>query len=162
MLGLSLSADDALDARLGDFAGALSDALAVKAEGLALALAEAVKVDKLSGQMLAARSGALRDSIAAEVAADGDAVVATVGSLGDLKYAAIEEYGGKTGAHEILPDKAKALAFVAGGAMRFAARVEHPGSTIPARSYLRATLDEQSDAIVAALGATPQETWERT
>ena len=95
------------------------------------------------------------------VAADGDTIVATVGSLGDLKYAAIQEYGGKTSAHEILPDKAKALAFAAGGAMRFATRVEHPGSTIPGRSYLRATLEEQSDAIVAALAATPQESWER-
>ena len=162
MLILSLSGDDALDARLGAFPAALGDALDVKAEALALALAETVKLDKLSGQVLAARSGALCDSIEAEIAADGDAIVATVGSVGDLSYAAIQEYGGKTGAHEILPVKGKVLAFVAGGAMRFAARVEHPGSTIPAHSYLRATLDEQSDAIVAALAATPQETWGAT
>ena len=44
--------------------------------------------------------------------------------------------GGRTAAHEILPDKAQALAFVVGGALRFARRVEHPGSTIPARAYL--------------------------
>ena len=137
------------------------DALAAKAETLASALAETVKLDKLSGQVLAARSGALRDSIEAEVAADGDAIVATVASVGDVKYAAIQEYGGKTGAHEILPVKGKVLAFLAGGATRFAARVEHPGSTIPARSYLCATLDEQSDAIIAALATTPEETWER-
>ncbi|MGA2492030.1 MAG: hypothetical protein ABSF67_03665 [Roseiarcus sp.] len=161
MLFLALSGDDALDARLDAFAGALGDALAAKAETLAQALADAVKLDKLSGQVLAARSGALRDSIAAEVAADGDAIVAMVGSLGELKYAAIQEYGGKTGAHEILPVKGKVLAFLVGGATRFAARVAHPGSTIPERSYLRATLDEESDAIVAALGATPAETWER-
>ena len=161
MLSLSLSGDDALDARLDAFPGALGDALAAKAETLALALAEAVKLDKLSGQVLAARSGALRDSIAAEVSADGDAVFATVGSAGDVNYAAIQEYGGRTAAHEILPDKAKALAFVAGGATRFAARVEHPGSTIPAHAYLRATLDEQADAIVAALAATPEEMWSR-
>jgi len=157
-----VSSDDALDARLDAFAGALGDALGSKAETLALALADAVKLDKLSGQVLAARSGALRDSIEAEVSADGGAIVATVGSLGDLSYAAIQEYGGKTGAHEILPVKGKVLAFVAGGAMRFAARVEHPGSTIPERSYLRATLDGQSDAIVAALAATPEETWGAT
>jgi len=160
-LSLSLAGDDALDARLGAFADALGDALVAKAETLAQALADAVKADKLSGQVLAARSGALRDSIEAEVAFDGDAIVATVGSVGDLKYAAIQEYGGRTAAHEILPVKSKVLAFVVGGAMRFATRVEHPGSTIPERSYLRATLDEQSDAIVAALAATPQETWER-
>ena len=161
MLTLALSDDDALNARLDAFPGALGDALAAKAETLALALADAVKFDKLSGQVLAARSGALRDSIEAEVSADGDTVVATIGSVGDVKYAAIQEYGGKTGAHEILPVKGKVLAFLAGGATRFAARVEHPGSTIPERSYLRSTLDEESDAIVAALAATPQETWER-
>jgi phage gpG-like protein len=162
MLTLSLSGDDALEARLDAFSGALCDALATKAETLAQALADTVKSDKLSGQVLAARSGALRDSIEAEVAAGGDAIVATVGSVGELKYAAIQEYGGKTGAHEILPIKGKVLAFVAGGATRFAAKVEHPGSTIPERSYLRATLDEQTDAIVAALAATPQETWGAT
>ena len=162
MLTFTLSGDDALDARLDAFSAALGGALAAKAETLALALADAVKLDKLSGQVLAARSGALRDSIEAEVSADGGAIVATVGSLGDLSYAAIQEYGGKTGAHEILPVKGKVLAFVAGGAMRFAARVEHPGSTIPERSYLRATLDGQSDAIVAALAATPEETWGAT
>jgi phage gpG-like protein len=162
MLSLSLSGDDALDARLDAYAGALGDAFAAKAEALAQALADTVKSDKLSGQVLAARSGALRDSIEAEVAADGDSIVATIASVGDVKYAAIQEYGGRTAAHEILPVKGKVLAFLAGGAMRFATRVEHPGSTIPERSYLRATLDEQADAIVAALAATPQETWGAT
>jgi len=162
MLSLSLSGDDALDARLDAYAGALGDAFAAKAETLAQALADTVKSDKLSGQVLAARSGALRDSIEAEVAADGDSIVATIASVGDVKYAAIQEYGGRTAAHEILPVKGEVLAFLAGGAMRFATRVEHPGSTIPERSYLRATLDEQADAIVAALAATPQETWGAT
>jgi phage gpG-like protein len=162
MLSLSLSGDDARDARLDAYAGALGDAFAAKAEALAQALADTVKSDKLSGQVLAARSGALRDSIEAEVAADGDSIVATIASVGDVKYAAIQEYGGRTAAHEILPVKGKVLAFLAGGAMRFATRVEHPGSTIPERSYLRATLDEQADAIVAALAATPQETWGAT
>ena len=137
-------------------------ALSAKATTLALALADTVRLDKLSGQVLAARSGALRDLIAADVTTEGEAIVATVGSVGDLKYAAIQEYGGKTAAHEILPVKARALAFVDGGATRFARRVEHPGSLIPARSYLRATLDEQGDAIVAALAATPEETWGKT
>jgi phage gpG-like protein len=106
---------------------------------------------------LNARSGALRDSIGTEVFSDGEDVSASVGSYGDVKYAAIQEYGGKTGAHEILPDKAKALAFLVAGAMRFARKVEHPGSVIPERSYLRSSLDEMSDEILAALAATPTE-----
>jgi hypothetical protein len=54
-------------------------------------------------------------------------------------------------AHEILPDKARVLAFVAGGKLVFARRVQHPGSQIPARSYLGSALDEQSDDIVKDL-----------
>ena len=107
------------------------------------------------------RSGALRDSIAASVSADADGVVASVGSEGDVKYAAIQEYGGKTSAHEILPVKAQALAFVVGGAQVFARRVEHPGSVIPERSYLRASLDDMRDEILAALAEAATETWER-
>jgi phage gpG-like protein len=112
--------------------------------------------------VLAWRSGALAASIAAEVAGDGEDITATVGSFGDVKYAAIQEYGGKTGAHEILPDKARALAFVSGGAMHFARKVEHPGSVIPERSYLRSSLEEMSAEIVAALTATASESWEAT
>ena len=160
MLSLSLDGAEALQARLDAFPAALATGLAAKAQDLASALADKVKFEKLSGEVLNARSGALRDSISAEVASDDDEVSASVGSYGDVKYAAIQEYGGKTGAHEILPDKAKVLAFLVGGAMRFARRVEHPGSVIPERSYLRSSLEEMSDEILAALAATPNETWE--
>ena len=63
--------------------------------------------------------------------------------------------------HEILPVKAEALAFVIGGAQVFARRVEHPGSLIPERSYLRSSLDDMRDEIVAALAEAATETWER-
>jgi phage gpG-like protein len=160
MLSLSIAGADALQARLDAFPAALAGDLALKAKALSEALADKVRNEKLSGQVLSARSGALRDSIGAEVTNDGDAIAAFVGSYGDVKYAAIQEYGGKTAAHEILPSKANVLAFVAGGAMRFARKVEHPGSVIPERSYLRSSLEEMSADILAALAATPSETWE--
>lgn len=160
MPSFSIGGAEALQARLDAFPALLASVLAAKARSLGEALADTVRNEKLSGQVLNARSGALRDSIGAEVASDGDEVSASVGSYGDVKYAAIQEYGGKTGAHEILPDKAKALAFLAGGAMRFARRVEHPGSVIPERSYLRSSLAEMSAEILAALAAAPDETWE--
>ena len=53
-------------------------------------------------------------------------MVASVASEGDVKYAAIQEYGGKTSAHEILPVKGQALAFLIGGAQLFARRVSIP------------------------------------
>ncbi|MDE3175056.1 MAG: hypothetical protein KGM15_02980 [Pseudomonadota bacterium] len=133
--------------------------LEAKARDLAAALATKVRDEKLSGQALQSRSGALKASISADVSVNGSALNATVGSFGDVKYAAIQEYGGRTGAHEILPTKAQALAFVVGGAARFARRVQHPGSTIPAHHYLLSSLDESRDAIVAALANVANEAW---
>jgi phage gpG-like protein len=160
MLTLGLAGAEALDARLDAFPAQLRNDLAAKAAMLAAALVDKVRNDKLSGQVLNARSGDLRDSIVSEVTIDGAGVTASVGSVG-VKYAAIQEYGGKTSAHEILPAKANALAFMVGGALHFARRVEHPGSLMPERSYLRSSLAEMMAEIVAALAESPAETWER-
>jgi phage gpG-like protein len=161
MLTLGLADADALDARLGGFPEALVAALAGKAAVLVEALADKVRNDKLSGQVLNAVSGDLRASVTSGSSIDGQGVIGRVGVAGDVKYAAIQEYGGKTAAHEILPSKAAALAFIAGGALRFARRVEHPGSTIPERSYLRSSLQDMTDEIIEALGEAPGDAWER-
>jgi len=151
---------DALDARFAALPAGLAAGLEAKARDLAAALVAKVQDEKLSGQALQTRSGALKASITADVAMDGGTLTATVGSFGDVKYAAIQEYGGHTAPHEILPDKAKALAFVVGAGTVFARRVEHPGSDIPARAYLSSSLEESSDAIVAELAAVAQDAWD--
>lgn len=161
MFAVELEGLEATNARLDAYPSALAAALATKASELAAALADLVKNDKLAGGVLNARSGALAASIAADVSADVDSVRASVGSNGDVKYAAIQEYGGKTGAHEILPTKVEALAFMVGDAVRFARKVEHPGSLIPERSYLRASLDEMSGEIVSTLAEAAAEAWGR-
>lgn len=125
-------------------------------------MVDTIKYDKLSGGVLNMRSGALAASIVADVTSDGDAIVATVGSEGDIKYAAIQEYGGKTAAHEIVAVKGQALAFMVGGVLRFARKVDHPGSLIPERSYLRSTLDEMSGDIVAGFADAAAASWEQT
>jgi phage gpG-like protein len=161
MFATALARLDETSARLDALPAALGAALAAKAAELSAALADRVKNDKLMGAVLNARSGALRDSILAEASPTGDGVLATVGSFGDVKYAAIQEYGGRTAAHEILPAKAQALAFVA-GAERFARKVEHPGSVIPERFYLRSTLEEMSDEIASSLAGAAAEAWTRS
>ena len=118
-----------------------------KAASLAERLRAHVVDDKLSGQVLQVRSGALRASIGAEVTVDGETIVARVFSAGDIKYARIQEYGGRTAAHDIVPTKAKALAFLVGGHTVFATLVHHPGSTIPERSYLRSSLADMAGVI---------------
>jgi phage gpG-like protein len=161
MFALTLEGLEEASARLETYPAALAAALDAKATELAAALLDLIQNDKLSGAVLNVGSGALRDSIAASISADADGVVASVGSAGDVKYAAIQEYGGKTSAHEILPVKAQALAFVASGAPCFARRVEHPGSLIPERSYLRSSLDDMRQEIVDALAEAAADAWER-
>jgi phage gpG-like protein len=160
MAALEIRGLEETSARFDAYPAALQAALGAKATDLAVALADLVNNDKLSGAVLNSRSGALRDSIAASVTAEADGFVASVGSEGDVKYAAIQEYGGKTSAHEILPTKGDVLAFVAGDGQHFARRVEHPGSLIPERSYLRSALADMKDDIVTALAESATEAWE--
>jgi phage gpG-like protein len=148
------------NARFDAYPAALQAALGAKATELASALADLVKNDKLSGAVLNTRSGALSESIAAIVTAEADGFLASVGSNGDVKYAAIQEYGGKTGAHEILPAKGDVLSFVAGNGQHFSRRVEHPGSLLPERSYLRSSLADMNDEIVNALADAAARAWE--
>jgi phage gpG-like protein len=156
----TLEGAETLDLQLASLAADLLSRLEEKARQLAAALADKVREEKLSGGVLQIRTGALKASISSDISIDGNQVNATVGSFGDVKYAAIQEYGGRTSAHEILPDKAQALAFVIGGVQRFARRVQHPGSTIPASGYLQSSLDEAHDEIVEELSNAVQEAWE--
>jgi phage gpG-like protein len=159
MFALEVRGLDETSARFDAYPAALQAALGAKATELGATLTDLVK-NKLSGAVLNTSSGALRDSIAASVTADADGVLASVGSEGDVKYAAIQEYGGKTSAHEILPIKGDVLVFVAGDGQHFARRIEHPGSVIPERSYLRSSLEDMKDEILAALASTAAEAWE--
>jgi phage gpG-like protein len=156
----TLEGAEALDLRLSALPAVLRARLEGKARERAAALAAKVRDEKLSGQSLATRSGALKASISEQVAVNGDLLTAAVGSNGDVKYAAIQEFGGRTAAHEIVAQKGQALAFLAGGGIRFAHRVEHPGSTLPARAYLRSSLEEARDEIVDAFAATAKEAWD--
>ncbi|MCX8957218.1 phage virion morphogenesis protein [Erwinia psidii] len=74
--------------------------------------------------------------------ADNDhAVVGT-----NVVYARIHQMGGKTRPHIIRPRDKKALRFNG----RFASKVNHPGSDIPARPFLSLT-EEDNDAIRQAV-----------
>jgi phage gpG-like protein len=159
MFALELEGLEETNSRLDQYPAALQAALSAKTTELAAALADLVRNDKLSGSVLNTRTGALGESITANVTDESNAVIAWVGSEGDVKYAAIQEYGGKTSAHEILPVKANVLAFVAGDGQHFARRVEHPGSVIPERSYLRSALEDMKDEILAALADAAAEVW---
>lgn len=127
----------------------LAPTVRAKAEALQAELLAKVEAN-LSGGVLQVRSGALKASIVADLEANGGAVVARVASVG-VPYAAIQEYGGRTAPHDIVPVKALALAFAGAGGPVFARRVHHPGSLIPAHHYLGGALDALRDDIAGGL-----------
>ena len=159
MIAVTLDGIDKLDAALQAYPDVIRAALAAKADILASALVDNIRNDKLSGQVLQSRSGALAASLVYDIAGDADAITATVGSEG-VAYAAIQEYGGKTAAHEIVAVKGAALAFLVDGALHFARKIEHPGSAIPERSYLRSSLEDFNDTLIAEFSDAAVESWE--
>jgi len=154
MLQIALEGAQQLEAQLNGLPDGLRLALAAKMNSLAEALYSQVVDVNLNGAVLQTRSGALRQSIRFELETRDARIEARIFSNGETPYAAILENGGKTAAHEILPDKAKALAFVMNGKQMFARRIEHPGSQIAEHSYLRSALDEQGDEIASNLRQT--------
>jgi len=145
-----------------DGAAGLSDRLAALPDDLRVALAE--KMDalaqdvyaqvvgvNLNGSVLNARSGALKNSVQWRRDAQDKTLSIEISTDGSASYDAIHEYGGKTAAHDIIADKAKALAFLFNGKQFFARSVKHPGSQIPERSYLRSALAEKSPDIRQAI-----------
>jgi phage gpG-like protein len=151
MLQLSMTGQAELAERLGVMPDRLRAALAEKIDALAQTLFAQVVGVNLSGGVLNTRSGSLRDSIRMQASQQDGAIGVEIFSDGDLPYAAIQEYGGKTAAHEILPDKARVLAFALNGSRVFARRIQHPGSQIPERSYLRSALEDQGEDIAQGL-----------
>lgn len=122
------------------------------------ALADLVR-QKLSGSVLHVRTGQLLDSINNEMHETTTEIYGTVYSSG-VAYAGIQEYGGQTRPHEIRPINARALHFFMGDAEVFAKSVQHPGSNIPARSYLVSSLNDLRDTIVADLTAAGRPNWQ--
>lgn len=161
MINITMVGDRAVIAQLSSFRNGLHAALHRRITILVLQLERRVKL-KLSGNVLNVRTGALRRSIQSDVRDSGQAITGRVFSTGDVKYAAIHEFGGRTKAHVIEAKNGKALRFAMGGAMVFAKRVNHPGSVMPERSFLRSSLREMRDEIVQSLSDAPAEAMRRS
>jgi phage gpG-like protein len=142
--------DDA-SAALAAVPDRLREALSSKATELTAALQSRIQ-QKLAGEVLDARTGALARAITATINVGSADVSVTIGAAGDIKYAAIHEFGGTIPPHQIVPDKARALAFLIGGKQAFATRVNLPAINMPERSYLRSSLAEMANEIKAGMG----------
>jgi phage gpG-like protein len=95
-------------------------------------------------------TGPLFNSVQGETETSGDAITGRVYTEG-VPYAAIQEFGGQTSPHDILPVRAQVLAFMGQGRLGFSSGnqqsetvfakvVHHPGSRMPERSYARRAL----------------------
>ena len=148
MIEMQVTGDRELMSKLNGMPNKIRMALVRKITALSIQLEAHIKRDKLDGQVLHVRSGHLSQSIFHEVEDTGNAVIATVASGGNIPYAAIHEYGGRTAAHEIFPTKGQALAFIWGGKQVFFKSVHHPGSVMPERSYMRSSLADMAQQII--------------
>lgn len=113
-------------------------------------LADYVRADKLSGQVLQRRTGTLSRSIFGVASESGGTVYGKVGSRG-VPYADIWENTGSK-AHTIEAINAKALRFEIGGKVIFAKRVNIPQQA--PRPFLKPSLKENQDKILQALRST--------
>jgi len=156
MLTVRLQGDAALIKRLQVMPGSIQAALVRKVTQLTLMLEQKVK-GKLTDDVLHVRTGKLHNSVFHEVEADSTKVIGKVGAGRNVAYAAIHEFGGQTKAHVIEAMNGKALYFQMAGKPVFAKRVNHPGSTIPERSYLRSSLAEMKEEIIDGMAEAIRE-----
>lgn len=106
------------------------------------------------------KSGRLRMSLQTAVFDIGKNIVGVVGS--NLKYARIQEEGGRTKPHIIEARKAKSLkielSFMSGKGIVFLKKVNHPGSNIPPHWYMRKTAEAEKtrigEIIMKSIGQT--------
>ncbi len=136
------------DARLKHMPQAVRDALKEKERELA-----GMVVARARGAA-PKKTGQLASGIISRVSDSKKWVVARVWVKGKARrYAHAQEHGARTTAHEILPNKAKALAFALGGKTVFAGSVKSPGATIPPHSFLRSSLKTMAGDIKAGMVA---------
>jgi phage gpG-like protein len=162
MIFAELVGDQRVIARLTGMSPTLRMVLRQRLYDLALIFQFRVQM-KLSGDVLKVRSGRLRASIYNRLVDDGTRIMAHIGSAG-VPYARIHEYGGVTSPHVIVPRLASVLAFYWNrvGRMVFFRSVNHPGSHMPERSYLRSTLAEMAPEIRASMQSAVLEAWMRS
>lgn len=175
MISATLVGDDKVRTWLRTRYPLIEQGLQTAMARIVIKLARKIKEEKLSGQVLKNRTGTLRRSISPDVQQSPGVIKGTVST--NVVYAAIHEFGGTTKPHVIMPKHAKALAWLRGGgegmdfsdrstfkqsggwttkggqrlgaegALQFARIVHHPGSRIPARPFMRPSLEEMADEI---------------
>lgn len=163
MITIELQGDKELLMRFASMPAKLRDALTRKMHVITQEVRNYIVTDKLSGQVLNKRSGNLQRSITAEVTSTDTSVTGRVFSAGDVKYAAIHEFGGTIehpgGTAYFIGKDGKAV-FVS-NAIAFAygswARTKAHAIKMPKRSFMISSLTDKKDSIRDQLQAAVNE-----
>jgi len=152
MLTLQVSGIEQALARVDGIAPKMHAALKETVTRETIALQRHVVEDKLSGQVLNARSGALRRSITYEVTDQGGEIRGKVGTT--LRYGLAHEFGATIHHPGSVARVAKALRFVIGGKVVFAKRTRPHLIKLPERSFLRSSLRDRAADFIQAVRST--------
>lgn len=155
--------DRALIQKLDRLPEKMRGAMKRKVTELTLKLESRVK-QKLSGEVLNVKTGALRRSIHSTVEDTGSSITGKVASSGDVNYAAIHEFGGTIdhpGGTAYIPTASGAVQFIsneAAAAMKGALPRTRPHENpMPERSFLRSSLADMKQEIIDGLAAAVKE-----
>jgi len=132
----------------------VKSALFVKARDLQHTLLSVVRA-RASGGLVNVKTGEYLRSIRGTTRQGKASVTSTIRSKSPL--ASIIEHGANIGAHDILPNAAKALHFSGGAGDVFAAVVHHPAVILPPKPVIEGAFDEMKDQIVADLSSTARD-----
>ena len=142
MITIEATGTEELKVKFQSMGGKLKDALRQGMQIAMFDLQRYVKQEKLSGQVLKVRTGNLRSNINQTVEDQGGQIVGSVGT--NVKYGRVHEYGGTVS----IPEHDRRL--MSGKTVTVRAHT----ATFPARSFLRSSLSDRRDRIIATLEAS--------
>jgi len=156
MLTISFKSGTTLARKLAKKGPLIIEVLMTRANALMFQLQSYIKSQKLSGQVLQRRTGILSESVRAIPATlEGKTITFGVEAAGGAAlYGAVQEKGGKR-AYQVVAVNARALSFIMDGRRVFAKSVIHP--PLPARPFMRPSLEENQEMIEADLQAALNE-----
>lgn len=105
---------------------------------------------KLSGELLNVKSGALRNSIYARIYSSKNRVLLSVGSRGDVPYAALHNYGGVVQHPGVSSDKVVVFRDK-GGSKVFSRGISPHSIPIPERNFVESTIDDSKGELIQDL-----------
>jgi hypothetical protein len=150
MLRLTLQGGERLIERLRSAPATLLSVLSTKLTALMFQLQSRIVLDKLSGQVLAHRTGTLAGSVRAQPTTTTGTTLhggITAGG-GPAFYAGIHEFG-VDHPWTITATRARALHFISAGREIFVKSVTHPA--LPQRAFMAPALAESEESIRAGL-----------